>query len=408
MASSVVTTPNRESGSSDALPVSIYTRDDSGNLTPGVEITGDVNVDSTSVNTGGGLVGKASGTNADFTTAYASATTITISGLPSYVAALTDEDIEVVRQIATTGAVTATYSRDDATMSITTGVLTVTGATFAASDTFVILTNVPRLQTTTDGYLKVDATLDAELPIPQAEFKSPTDFTATYTSSTTITLSALPITITDDSQIVYIKYIPTGGSLANYLVSGMNGVTITESSSVLTVNGAATPFASGDVYEVGINAQRKAYDSSNDLIKTQDQSPVWSRYTDQVALIGSAQELDATPTDLGSEIDMRGYNQLGLWLTVDIGTSTDVTIRLLHKHTSAGAEEYREIYLGSPSSNITTISLNDYQVASDADQLFKFNIPVSATSPYIQIQVSDAADGDGQIDAAYVTKAYAA
>ena len=126
-----------------------------------------------------------------------------------------------------------------------------------------------------------------------------------------------------------------------------------------------------------------------------------------VALISSAQELDATPTDMGAEIDMQGCNQLGLWLTVDIGTSTNVTIRILHKHTSAGAEEYREIYLGSPSANLTTINLNDYQVASDADQNFKINIPVSATTPYIQIQVYDAADGDGQIDAAYYTKSYA-
>ena len=103
---------------------------------------------------------------------------------------------------------------------------------------------------------------------------------------------------------------------------------------------------------------------------------------------------------------MSGYNNLGVWLTVDIGTSTNVQLRILHKHESAGAEEYREIYLGSPSSNLTTINLNDYEVGTDSDQLFKINIPVSATSPIIQLQVKDDADGDGQIDAAYITKAW--
>ena len=244
-------------------------------------------------------------------------------------------------------------------------------------------------------------------PSTIAEYKSPSDFTATYTSSTTITLSSLPLTIADSSQIVYIRKIPSSGDAEVY-VNGSGGVTMTVSSNVLTIAGVTAPFASGDSYEIGINAQKKAYDSSTQSNKASLLNPVYSRYTDVETLIAAAQELDATPTDLGAEIDMSGYNELGVWLTVDIGTSTDVTLRIIHKHTSAGAEEYREIYLGSPASNITTVNLNDYQVGADSDQLIKINIPVSMTSPYIQLQVSDAADGDGQIDACYITKAYAA
>jgi len=148
-------------------------------------------------------------------------------------------------------------------------------------------------------------------------------------------------------------------------------------------------------------------DSSLGVIKAQEQSQIWMRYTPPVELISSAQELTDSLLDLGGEIDMRGYNQLGVWLNVDIGTSVDVELRVLHKHTSGGSEEYREIYLGTPGSNITTINLNDYQVAADSDQLFKLNIPVSATSPFIQLQVQDSADGDGQVDTAYITKAWA-
>lgn len=103
-------------------------------------ISGDVNVDSLSIDTSG-LVGKPSG--GDFTTAYASATTITCGTYPDG-SSVTHDDIVTVIQIATGGTVTATYSRDDSGMSMSGNVLTVASATFAASDSFVIYTNVPR------------------------------------------------------------------------------------------------------------------------------------------------------------------------------------------------------------------------------------------------------------------------
>ena len=105
---------------------------------------GDVEVALTTV-TGGTYTGKSSSaTNADFYTTYAGATTITLSGYPAGVTAFTGDDIEFVRQINTSGEVIATYGRDDAIMAIAANVLTVTGATFAPTDRFVISTNVPR------------------------------------------------------------------------------------------------------------------------------------------------------------------------------------------------------------------------------------------------------------------------
>ncbi len=87
------------------------------------------------------LIGKASG--GDFTTAYASATTITLGTLTD-ATALTADDIVAVEQINSAGAVVATYDRNDATMAISGGVLTITGAAFGATDIFVIYTNLPR------------------------------------------------------------------------------------------------------------------------------------------------------------------------------------------------------------------------------------------------------------------------
>jgi hypothetical protein len=148
--------------------------DDSTNkLKTTASISGDVNVDSTSVSTDG-YIGKASGTNGDFTTAYAGASTITLSSFPAGVSAFTADDIVTVVQIATGGGVTATYSRDDATMSIAANVLTVTGATFAATDTFVVYTNVARIDTRETDVITLDATGSAAINTTTAiaaEFK---------------------------------------------------------------------------------------------------------------------------------------------------------------------------------------------------------------------------------------------
>ena len=369
--------------------VASFTSD--GKLRTDASISGDVNVDSTSVSVDG-YVGKASGTNADFTTAYAGATTITLSSFPSDVTAFTADDIISVVQIATDGSVTETYTRDDSIMTMSGSVLTVGSAAFVNTDTFVVYTNVPR--PSGGGGASVDA-----------QYKSPSDFTSTYTSNTTITLSSLPFTITDSSQLVYVKVIPTSGNAAIY-VNGSNSVTLTISSNVLTISGAGTPFASGDVYEIGINEQDKAYDSSTASNMVSVLNPVYSHTTDVETLVSATPyELTASFADVGAEIAVDTYNYITLWFTVDIGTSTNPQIRVLHKHTSAGSEEYREIYLGNPASNVTTINLNDYEISSDADQLFKITLPVTG-SKYIQIQAKDDANGDGQIDALYVTKSW--
>lgn len=102
-------------------------------------VVDDINVDTTSVSTTG-LVGKSSG--GEFTTAYASGTTIDCTNLPSYHAALLDDDLVTIVQINTSGTVVETYSRDDTTMTVATNTITVTGATFAASDAFVVYTNI--------------------------------------------------------------------------------------------------------------------------------------------------------------------------------------------------------------------------------------------------------------------------
>jgi len=164
------------------------------------------------------------------------------------------------------------------------------------------------LQLNDKGQLKVTGGASSV----SAEYLSPNDFTATYTSTTTITLSSMPFTITDSSQIVYIKYIPTAGSDSAILVNGSSGVTITVSSNVVTVNGAATPFASGDVYEIGINGQAKSYDSSTQTDNVTVNNPIYAEYITEsvVDTTDVAADTNYYPSSSGSSMD--GYKNLSV------------------------------------------------------------------------------------------------
>jgi len=68
-------------------------------------------------------------------------------------------------------------------------------------------------------------------------------------------------------------------------------------------------------------------------------SNAWDQYTEVVSLV-TAQDLTASYADFGVEIDMIGYTKLGIWVTSDVNDSLDVTLKILAKHTSAGADEY--------------------------------------------------------------------
>jgi hypothetical protein len=207
-----------------------------------------------------------------------------------------------------------------------------------------------------------------------ANYTSPANFTATYTSSTTLTLSALSgFSITDSSQLVYIKVIPSPGDAAIY-VNGSDGVTMTVSSNVVTIAGAGTPFASGDLYEVGINAMPFELDASTQSIKSSSLTNVWNQYTDAEELV-DAQDLTDSYADFGAEIDMRGYTHLSVYIITDVNDSENVTLKLLGKHTSAGTDEY-ELDGGTTQALWTT-------GASDSKLHYEFNVK---GTPFVQLQ----------------------
>lgn len=208
----------------------------------------------------------------------------------------------------------------------------------------------------------------------EAEYKSPIDFSATYTSSTTITLSLLPFVIIDSSQIAYIRYVASNGVTSGTLINGRGGITITCANNVLTVAGAGTPFAVGDSYEVGINAQDKGYDSSTNSMMTSQLNPDYLRYTD-VETLATAQALTASYADFGAEIDMKGFNTVGIWVIADVNDSQDADLKVLGKHTLDGADEFE----------IDGLSVKRIwsEAGTDSKIYYEFE---TGSIPYLQIQ----------------------
>jgi len=142
-----------------------------------------------------------------------------------------------------------------------------------------------------------------------AEYKSPSDFTAAFGTSSTITLTGLPIAISDDSQLVYVRVVDTAGTSSNVYFNGYAGITLSYSGGTVSITGAS-PFASGDSYEVGVNGPTKAYDSTNDAIYSEDISPLNEQYQLLNTLDTTNLGADTHYYPSTSGYDMDGYKDL--------------------------------------------------------------------------------------------------
>jgi hypothetical protein len=238
---------------------------------------------------GGTYIGKP--TNGDFTTAYASGTTITL-GLPTGVTAFTDEDIEFVRQINAAGTVVATYMRDETPMTVTANVLSVPAATFAATDTFVVGTNIPRADAGGAGGAGGGSIVYTN---------AAGDFIATPTNgAATITITGLPFTL---EAINVIGGSIKKKSVTTNLVTTLNPSSISVSSGVITLGGIAN-FATGDEVYVTLIGPDKAYDLPLDNTLVAVQNPQYAHTTSVEALIAETNLLGYKATaDAGGDTD---------------------------------------------------------------------------------------------------------
>ena len=351
----------------------------------------------------------------DFTAAFTSTTTLTLAGVDP---AIVDDSQLVYVKVIPSGKTSSFWlvnGMNGVTFAHTSGTYVITidgaGAPLASGDDYEFGYNAQAKSF--ESSLNANNTIILDdtgtqitafgSPSTIAEYKSPSDFTAAYASTSTLTIAALTAAapLTENAQLVYVRVVNAAGTESEVYVNGSGGITLEYTAPTLTITGA-TPFTAADTYEVGYNSDARAFDVSLNADQIVDVAPTYGRVLDPVVLSAGATLTD-TFADFGSEIVATGYDNLGLYLNLDWGDSTNVQIKVLFKHTADHADEYQQVYLGSPGTNKTTLNLNVYEFATDADQKIYFNIPISNTVVGIQLQVKeDVTAGTGTLAGSYV------
>lgn len=183
------------------------------------------------------------------------------------------------------------------------------------------VSNADRVNAYFDEYGRLHTVDEGGSSTLLANYESPYDGSATYTSNVTITCAGFPFTVDSTiCRISYIAYKPSAGSWT-VLVNGTNGVSMTSSSNVITVSGAGTPFASGDSYRVGIAYQTKGYTAGTASNRMQEIDPISEKHVEETLIAVTNQ---TTNTTAYAYMDMDGYSTLALQGETSDTTPTDV------------------------------------------------------------------------------------
>lgn len=144
------------------------------------------------------------------------------------------------------------------------------------------------LQTDATGRLRVRSelleSLLASIPTVYGEpYFSPQDFTATYATTSTLTITGAPFILDDSNCYIHSIVVNNSSHVWTKYVNGHNGISMYWSSTgTITIlnNGVAyAAFAAGDLaYRVAITQQKKSYDPSTDTDKTTEQAALNTKY----------------------------------------------------------------------------------------------------------------------------------
>lgn len=236
-------------------------------------------------------------------------------------------------------------------------------------------------------------------------FLSPYHFTVAQHSATELNLSGGFPTIYDITQFAAVLQHATDGSVTVYfphtsIFSWDSG------NSRLTVTGA--DFAGTDKFQIIIRGADRATSLTEDARRMIDIDPYQLKSDDSgIQLISSPQNFTASWVNLGAEIPMFGFNTLKLFLTFDKNDSTDMRVRVLEKHESAGVEEYPGI-IETLGTSVISVEPAYWELVNDVDQLIPLPYKTDGTVPYIRVQIQAGVVGTtaGQVDAAYYVKGW--
>jgi hypothetical protein len=133
-------------------------------------------------------------------------------------------------------------------------------------------------------------------------------------------------------------------------------------------------FATGDIYEVGLNLQEKAYDATLNSYLNTIISPLPLAYTEPEGIV-TAKDLTNAYVDFGPEIDVRGYTRIGLFIEADTNSSTDVLLKIVGLRALGGSE--------FTITGIDELSLWTTSPGVDLNLYAEFEV---GTVPYIQVK----------------------
>lgn len=197
-----------------------------------------------------------------------------------------------------------------------------------------------------------------------------------YTSASTCTLSALSFTASANLISKLDRIDNTGKLVATYTLAD---TAMTLSSNVLTVTGMTA--SATDTFVLYILGTERTTDIDQNAVMTLGLKNVWNQQLDEQTLIENG-ALTATFTQIGPDIDIRGFPILQAGVVVAVGSSTDIQLRIVHKLADGSyipIEEYPNITLTDSKS-------------------YKFDLPAIET---VAFQVKDATAGTGTVSLYY-------
>lgn len=188
------------------------------------------------------------------------------------------------------------------------------------------------------GHVEEDASQDLEHFLPVTHW-SPADGAVVFTAATQLTCAGFPFVVDDTvCRVVAIFWEDAGGDF-NRIINGVDGVSIAAAADVITVAGAAVPFAAGDVaYYVEISYQDKSFTGATDSKRTQEIDPLNEKYVpeelvDETNLSAATRyypSADGMPMAPYKDLSIQGEVSGGVTVTVearqdDAGTWLDIT-----------------------------------------------------------------------------------